>query len=43
MNQTGKSLTIIWEEILTPEAEERLAAAFTMLLGPRRPPEWLEQ
>lgn len=32
METTGPKLKVIWEEIPTPDAAERLAAAFSMLL-----------
>jgi hypothetical protein len=32
MNQT--KITVVWEEIHTPESVERVAAAFAMLLSP---------
>ena len=40
MTKAGKKLTVIWEQVPAPDAEERLAAAFAMLLGPppREPP-----
>ena len=39
MKQTKVKLQVIWEEITTPDAPQRLAAAFAMLLGPRPPSE----
>lgn len=33
MKQTLGKLTVIWEEIPTPDAAERLAAAFAMLFS----------
>ena len=33
MKQTGLPLNFIWEEMPAPDAAERIAAAFTMLLG----------
>ena len=41
MNQIGIKLTVIWEEIVTPDAPQRLAAAFAMLLSPAPPSELL--
>lgn len=35
MKQSGKKITVIWEEVSTPDAAQRLAAAFTMLFGSR--------
>jgi hypothetical protein len=34
MKQTGTKITVIWEEVTTPDAQQRLAAAFAMLLSP---------
>ncbi|MDT7540605.1 MAG: hypothetical protein QOE33_509 [Acidobacteriota bacterium] len=42
MKQREKKLAIVWEEIQTPDATERLSAAFAMLFGPtsaREPPD----
>jgi hypothetical protein len=39
METTGPKLKVIWEEIPTPDAAERLAAAFSMLLGTSSPKE----
>jgi hypothetical protein len=39
MKKTGVKLTVIWEEITTPDAQQRLATAFAMLLSPLPPPE----
>lgn len=33
MKRRELKLTVIWEEITTPDAAERIAAAFTMLLS----------
>jgi hypothetical protein len=30
-------LTVIWEEITSPDAEQRLATAFSMLFSPMQP------
>jgi hypothetical protein len=43
MKQTGIKLTVIWEEVTTPDAQQRLAAAFTMLLSPLPPPKLPKQ
>lgn len=34
MNKIENKLTVIWEEVTTPDAQERLATAFTMLFSP---------
>lgn len=43
MKRTGINITVIWEGIVTPDAPQRLAAAFDMLLSPppgkEKPPE----
>lgn len=39
MKQTGTKLIVIWEEIATPDAQQRLASAFAMLLSPPTSPE----
>lgn len=43
MEQTGIKLTVIWDEITTPNAHQRLAEAFAMLLSPRPSPELPKQ
>jgi hypothetical protein len=43
MKQAGIKLTVIWEEVSTPDAQQRLAAAFAMLLGPQPTPDPPEQ
>jgi hypothetical protein len=35
--KNGIKLTVIWEEVTTPDAEQRLATAFAMLLRPLPP------
>ncbi len=34
MKKDGIKLQVIWEEVVTTDAEQRLAAAFAMLLSP---------
>jgi hypothetical protein len=43
MKQTGIKITVIWEEVTTPDAQQRLAAAFAMLLSPLPPHDLPEQ
>ena len=43
MNKTGIKLTVIWEEVTSPDAQQRLATAFTMLFSPLPPAKEPEQ
>jgi hypothetical protein len=41
--KTETKLMVIWEEVTTPDAQQRLATAFTMLFSPLLPPDLTDE
>jgi hypothetical protein len=41
--KTGIELTVIWEEVVSPDAQQRLATAFAMLFSPTTAPDLMDR